>query len=229
MGGEVTSQTGFAALVVFGMAATSAPAADLSRYRDFQLGAGLETIGRQTGVSPSQAKTIHRRPALLQELEWRPQPLGRSSSAEPVKDVLFDFYNGELFRIVVNYDRRETEGMTGADLVGAIAIGYGAAVIPAAPRNTVQSRYGDQDEILAEWQDAQYRFVLIRALYGPGYRLVGVLRRLEAPAEAARMEAVRLDDEEAPRREAERLAQEDEAERARLEKARIVNKPKFRP
>jgi hypothetical protein len=75
----------------------------------------------------------------------------------------------------------------------------------------------------------QYRFVLIRALYGPGYRLVGVLRRLEAPAEAARMEAVRLDDEEAPRRDAERLAQEDEAERARLEKARIVNKPKFRP
>jgi hypothetical protein len=43
------------------------------------------------------------------------------------------------------------------------------------------------------------------------------------------MEAVRLDDEEAPRRDAERLAQEDEAERARLEKARIVNKPKFRP
>jgi hypothetical protein len=228
-GGQVTSRNGFAALVVCGIAATTAPAADLSRYRDFQLGAGLDAIGKQTGVSPLQAKTIHRRPALLQELEWRPQPLRGSSSAEPVKDVLFSFYNGELFRIVVNYDRQGTEGLTNADLADAIAIGYGPAVIPTAPANIVQGRYGDQDEIVAEWQDALHRFILIRSTYGPGYRLVGVLKRLEAPAEAAKLEAVRLDDLEAPRRDAERLALEGETERAKLEKARIVNKPKFRP
>ena len=225
----MTSHLGFAALVVWGIAAASAPAADLSRYRDFQLGAGLATIAKQTGLDLSQAKTLHRRPALLQELEWHPQPLGGFLTAEPVKKVLFSFYNGELFRIAVNYDRRETEGLTSADLADAIAIGYGPAVIPAAPANTVHNRYGDQDEIVAEWQDAQHRFILIRSPYGPGYRLVGVLRRLEVSAEAAKLEAARLDVEEAPRRDAERLARAGQTERANREKARILNKPKFRP
>ena len=33
-----------------------------------------------------------------------------SSKPEAVKEVVFSFYDGELFRIVVDYDRYETEG-----------------------------------------------------------------------------------------------------------------------
>ena len=103
------------------------------------------------------------------------------------------------------------------------------AVRPAAPAKAVQDPYGDQEEILARWQDPQYRFDLIRSSYGPTFRLVGTLTRLEAPAQAAATEAARLDDKEAPQREAERIAKDEETERAKLDKARLVNKPKFRP
>ena len=50
-----------------------------------------------------------------------------------------------------------------------------------------------------------------------------------APAQAATLEAKRLDDQEAPQREAARLASEEVAAKTKLEKARLVNKPKFRP
>ena len=162
-------------------------------------------------MSPSQAKDIHRRPALIQELEWRPQSLGSSSKTEAVKEVVFSFYNGELFRIVVNYDRYETEGLTTDDLVEAISATYGTAAKPPLLRKAAPGRYGDQEEVLAQWQDPQYRFDLIRSSYGPSFRLIGVLKRLEAPAQAAILEAKRLDDQEAPQREAERIASEEEA------------------
>ena len=74
-------------LLALGVMSLPAWAGDLSRYRNFQLGTDLPTVSKQVGVSPSQAKVIHRRPALIQELEWRPQPLGPSSQAEPVKEV----------------------------------------------------------------------------------------------------------------------------------------------
>jgi hypothetical protein len=83
--------------------------------------------------------------------------------------------------------------------------------------------------VLARWQDSQYRFDLIRSSYGPSFRLVGVLKRLEAPAEAANREAKRLDDKEAPQREAAMAANKEEAAKTKLEKARLVNKPNFRP
>jgi hypothetical protein len=93
----------------------------------------------------------------------------------------------------------------------------------------VRLSYGDQDEVVARWQDAQHRFELIRSSYGPTFRLVGALRTLEDPAQAAILEAMGLDDQEAPQRDAERIASEDEAARIKLEKTRLANKPKFRP
>ena len=39
-------------------------------------------------------------------------------------------------------------------------------------------------EILAQWRDSQYRFDLIRSSYGPTFRLVGLMKRLEPPARA---------------------------------------------
>ena len=90
-------------------------------------------VAKRAAVDALQAKVIHRRPALIQELEWRPQPLGRSSQREAVQDVVFSFYDGKLFRIVVDYDRYETEGLTVEDFVDAISATYGPATRPTAP------------------------------------------------------------------------------------------------
>ena len=75
----------------------------------------------------------------------------------------------------------------------------------------------------------EYDFSLIRSSYGRDFKLVGTLKDLNAQAEAATIEAVKLDLEDAPQKEAARVAKEDETERIRLEKARLANKAKFRP
>jgi hypothetical protein len=200
-------------------------AEDLSKYREFQLGADLPTISKQTNTNPSQTKTIHQRPALIQELEWDRQALG----TEAVRDVVFSFYEGKLFRIRVTYDRYQIAGLTTADLVDAISAKYGAVERPPVQSGKAEGPYGDREEILAQWQDSQYRFDLIRSSYGPTYKLVGIAKELEASARTATLEAKRLDDQEAPQREAARLASEAAEAKASLEKARLANKPKFRP
>jgi hypothetical protein len=148
---------------------------------------------------------------------------------EAAQRVLFSFYDGELLRIVVDYDRYETEGLTVDDFVNAISATYGPAARPTAPAKVVPGSYEGQEEIVAQWQDSQYRFDLIRASYGPTFHLVGVMKKLEASAQAAALEAKRLDDQEAPERDAARLASEREASKTKLEKARLVNQPRFRP
>ena len=222
-------RSALAAFLMFGAMSTAAFGGDLSRYRDFELGSDLATVAKRAAVDTSQAKVIHSRPALIQDLEWRPQPLGASSQTESVQEVVFSFYNGQLFRIKVDYDRYQTEGLSIEDFVDALSARYGPAGKPAAPAEVAAGSYGDQEEIVAQWEDSQYRFDLFRLSYGPTFRLVGVMKKLEAPAQATALEAKRLDDQEAPQREAARLASEKEAAKTKLEKARLVNKPKFRP
>jgi hypothetical protein len=216
--------------LVLTLALTSAVvwADDLSRYRDFRLGADVATITKQTNTQPSQVKTIHKRPALMQELEWDRRALG-SSSTETVRDVVFSFYEGRLFRISATYDRYQIAGLTTADMVDAISLKYGAAQIPLVQAKPAEGAYGDREQILAEWQDSEYRFDLIQSSYGPTFKLVGVSKALEASAQAAAAEAKRLDAQEAPQREAARVASENAEAKASLEKARLENKPKFRP
>jgi hypothetical protein len=216
-------------IVTLGAMPAATSTADLSRYRSFQLGTDVPTVARQAGVDPSRAKAIHSRPALIQELEWRPQPMGPSTQPESAKDVTLGFYNGELYRIVVNYDRYETAGLTSDDFIEAISTIYGIAAKLTPTAKPAQEIYGEQEETIARWQDADYSFELVRLSFGPSFRLIGVLKRLEAPAQAAILEAKRLEDEEAPQREAARKASEAGAAKSELEKARQSNRPKFRP
>lgn len=216
------------ALVLFTAASLTAQAADLSKYRDFQLGTDLPTVSR-IGENTSQPKLIHSRPALIQELAWRPRSLGASPKAESAEEVIFSFYNGTLFRIAVKYDRYTTEGLTAEDFVEAISAIYGAPTKIPPPVEPAKESYGDEEEAVARWEDPQYRFDLLRNSYGPTYTLVGLLKSLEVPVQEANVEAKRLDDLEAPQREAARAAAEQNAKAAALEKARLLNKAKFRP
>jgi hypothetical protein len=203
---------------------------DLSRYREFQFGMNLPAIAKQVGLEPSEAKVIHRRPALIQELNWQPQLSLTSSQADPVRAIFFSFYNGELFRIVVNYDRYKTEGLTPADVVEALSAKYGTATKPAAEVIFSSSQvYNDSEVVIARWEDSQYSFNLFRSSYQPTFGMVAFSKRLDALARAAIVEAIRLYEQEAPQREIERQKKQDAKDRAGQEKVRLANKPNFRP
>ena len=103
------------------VAAVPSAGADLSKYRNVEFGSSLAAVARQTGVSAEQARILQTRPASVQELDWRPQPLGPAVKPEAVKSVVFTFFNGELSRMVIDYDRYETEGLTPDDMIAAIS------------------------------------------------------------------------------------------------------------
>jgi len=211
----------------------SAPAMggpDLSRYRRFQFGETLPAVAKQAGLDVSQAKVIHARPALLQELEW-PIWLASNFSApqDPVRTILFSFYNGELFRILVSYDPSATKGLTTEDLTEAISAQYGTATKPANVAIAFSSTQVDNDSeaVIARWENSQYSFDLYRSSYQPTFGMIAFSKRLDALARSATAEAIRLDAVEAPQREIQRQNQEDEKNRESQEKARQVNKSKF--
>jgi len=212
---------------------------DLSMYREFRFGADLLAVAKQAHVKPSEARMIHERPAVIQELAWQ-APYKRSSPrADSVKDILFSFYNGELFRIVVTYDRERIAGMTAEDIVEAVSAKYGTATGPIAEiilsstqfyNNGGEKIISDRiEKIIACWEDSQHSFNLFQPSYQSTFGMVMYSKRLDALARAAIVESVRLDKQEAPRRESERQKKEDEENRARLEKARQANKAPFQP
>ena len=107
----------------------------LSRYRNFELGSDLTSVSALAGVASSDAKTIHQRPAVLQDLEWRPSHWisgSTSASTDPVEQILFSFYNNQLFRVVVDYGHERTEGMTDADMIEAMSASYGTPSKPTS-------------------------------------------------------------------------------------------------
>src|SRR5690242_20608319 len=78
----------------------------LSQYRNFALGSNVASVAALASVDPAEVKTIHQRPAVLQDLEWRPSQWMAGSSAsslDPVEQIRFSFYNDQLFRVVVDY------------------------------------------------------------------------------------------------------------------------------
>ena len=222
-------------VIAVSLAALSMPlmyAQDLSKYREFQLGMNLPAVAKQAGVKPSEAKVIYQRPAVIQELEWRPQSSSSSSAqADPVKEIRFSFYNGELYRIVVIYDQDRTEGLTDEDLIEAISAKYGTPTTPVAKviSSSASQRYSDSEKVIARWEDSQYSFNLFRFSYGSAPGMLVFSKGLEALAQVAIIEALRLNDQEAPQREIDRQKKQDEETRAAGQKARPANKAKFRP
>ncbi|MBZ5537494.1 MAG: hypothetical protein LAO31_16175 [Acidobacteriia bacterium] len=205
-------------------------APDLSRYRNFQFGMTVPEIAKLAGVEASTVRVIHSRPAMIQELEWQPRDFARSSpQADSVNGVLFSFYNGELFRMVIDYDSYKTEGMTVDDMVDVISSAYGTATRPAAGITVSTSEvYNDSEIVIARWEDLQYSFNLFHSSYKPTFGVIAFSKKLDALARTAVAEAIRLDEREAPRREIDRQKKQAADDRAAQEKARELNKAKFR-
>jgi hypothetical protein len=205
-------------------------AGDFSSYRGLQFGMNVSAAAKQAGTKPAEVRIAHERPALIQEMEWQPRSrdLADPVKADPVQDGLLCFYNGELFRIIVTYDRSKVEGMTAEDMVEAISLAYGAATKPSA-EIAYHSNYGEIATVLARWEDPEYSYNLVRTGNRSSFALVLYSKRLDALAQAAIVQAVRLDAQEAPQREVEKQKKRAEEERLVLDKARLVNRPNFRP
>jgi len=207
-------------------------AQDLSKYREFQLGMNLLAVAEKIDARPSEVKVLHERPALIQELAWRPQRAsGSSREAESVNEVLFNFYNGELFRLVISYDPDRTQGLTDQDMIEAISATYGIATQPAAKIVLFSSSYiyNDSEKVMARWEDSQSSLNLFRSSNQPRFGMLIVSKRVDALAQAAIVNAMRLDEREAPQREIARQKKEGDESRAAQQKARPANKADFRP
>jgi len=198
------------------VSAPLAQAQDLSRYRGFQFGMSLLAVAKQADKEPSEAKALHARPALIQEMGWRPLSSVGSTFQDPVREVLFSFYNDALFQMVVNYDDYRTEGLTDEDMIEAISAKYGTATRPDAKIIVFSTSQvcNDSEVVIARWENSQYSFNLFRSSYQPTFGMLVFSKRLHALAQTAIAEAIRLDEQEAPVREIERQKSQEEENRA---------------
>ena len=222
------TSTGAIALLC-GLASTSMlSAADLSSYRGLKLGMSLAAASKLAGTRPTDARIVQKRPTVIQEMNWELRPAQANPKPDPVKDGLLSFYNGELFRIIVTYDRYKIEGMSADDMIQAISATYGPATKPTT-EIAYHSNYAEVAPVLARWEDSDYSYDLVRTGDGASFALILYSKRLEASALASIVEAARLDAEEAPQRELDKRKKRDNDDRLALDKARAVNKPNFRP
>ena len=208
----------------------------VAQYRNFALGSDVVSVSALAGIEPTEAKTIHQRPAVLQDLKWRPSRWvagSTDSSVDAVDQILFSFYNDQLFRVVVDYSHERTEGMTGADMIESISSVYGAPLARSArvaglPVSQLETESGS---LLARWGDSDHRVVLYQTIssYRAAYRLIVADARLGGLAGKAEVQAGRLDDQEAPAREIARQKKERDDARVAEAKARAANKEVFRP
>src|SRR6267378_3939180 len=200
---------------------------DLSKYRHFTIGMSMTRVLERTGQKMADVKLIHGRPALVQEVNWWPPSLpGISYQSDTVEQILFSFYNGELYKISVTYDRTSTEGLTEEDMMKSISAKYGpASYIALEIDYTKNDRYDATQKPVASWEDAQYSFNLVRSAFSDHLGLVIYSKRVNAEAEVAIAEAVKLEEQEGPQKEAERQKKQMDD----LEVARQKNRKIFRP
>jgi hypothetical protein len=215
--------------------AQAAQSQDRTFYRTYRLGNNLTSVAALAKVAATGAKTVHQRPSLIQELEWR-QPYVMSGSAmsqsDPVQRIVFTFYDDQLFRLVISYDRQRTNGLTDTDMVEALSTTYGVALLQPSVKSLPALTGPLVSELgapIAQWGDVDYSVGLYRSSFASEFRVVVTSPRLEALAEKASAEATRLDQREAPQREIDRKNKEAEVTRASQEKARLANKATFKP
>jgi hypothetical protein len=173
-------------------------AQSFTSYRQFELGSGVAAISTETKTAPSDTKTIHQRPAPLQQRDWRPSRWSTGTSgpsSDPVAQIAFSFCDDDLFRMVIGYGAEWTEGMTTPNLVEAITAVYRPPLTGTARSlNQPAARpEGDFGSLLARWGDAGHAVALYKTLsYRGTFRLVVTDLALAKLASTAESEARRM-------------------------------------
>jgi hypothetical protein len=202
-------------------------AQDFSKYRNFSLGASLAGVLKQTDQRLLDAKATHDGSLLFQELTWHPATgIGVSYRSESVDEVVFSFYKGELYKMFVTYERASTEGLTADDMMRSISAKYGPATsVALAIDSAANEQYEVRQKPVASWEDPQYSFNLVRSSFSDAFELVIYSKRLNAEAEAALAQVVKVDEQEAPQRAVDRLKKEADGREVMRQK----NQKSFRP
>jgi len=222
-----TIRSSILCFVVLLLAAPFLRAQDLSKYRHFTFGMSLTRVLERTDQKLADVKVIHSRTALIQELTWWPPNLpGTLFRSDTVEQILFFFYNAELYKISVTYDRTSTERLTAEDMVKSISTKYGPPTnIGLEIDSATTDRYDMKQKLVASWEDSQYSFKLVRSSFSGDFELVIYSKRLNAEAEVALAEAVKLEKQGEPQREAERQKKETDD----LDATRQKNQKSFHP
>jgi hypothetical protein len=203
-------------------------AQDLSKYRGFSFGMSPAAVLKQTDMKMADVKTLHSQPALIQQLTWwLPILPGNSYQADSVREILFTFCNGQLYRMSATYDRSAIEGLTAEDLMQSIAAKYGPPIDPVTEidLSTGERRGGPEEKVVAHWEDAKYSLTLSRSYLVKGFTLIMYSLQTNAAADEAIAKAMKLEEQQGPQKEADR--QKKEADELAL--ARLKNLQSFRP
>lgn len=200
-------------------------AQDLSKYRRFSLGAKLPTVLKLTDRNLMDVTPTHG--ALFQELTWwPPSSQGNAAVSSNIEQILFSFYNSELYKIAVTYDQPSTEGLTADDVTQSISVKYGPpTMVMPDPDTSPNNRYDAKERSIATWENSQYSVNLVRSAYSHRFALTIYSKRVNAEAEIATVEATKLEEQEGPQKETDRQKKEADD----LEIARQKNRKTFRP
>ena len=183
---------------------------------------------KQTDMKMADVKTLHSQPALIQQLTWwLPILPGNSYQADSVREILFTFCNGQLYRMSATYDRSAIEGLTAEDLMQSIVAKYGPPIDPVTEidLSTGERRGGPEEKVVAHWEDAKYSLALSRSYLVNGFTLIMYCLQTNAAADEAIAKAIKLEEQQGPQKEADR--QKKEADELAL--ARLKNLQSFRP
>jgi len=228
--GAMTSLRTLAIASVVVLSATPVTAQQLSHYRTYLLGSSVASVARISGARDSDIRTLHERPAKLQQLEWH-APYVRSGTelADPVHDVSFHFCDDQLYQVIVTYDRDRMDGLTDDDVVGSLSVTYDVPSRTRSVRGALPADLPADTVVVARWEDAESLVILTRRIDAAPFQLLVISKTLNARARAAIKQALWLDVQEAPQRERDLRKKEVADAREASQKARVVNKAAFRP
>ena len=209
-----------------------ASAQERGEYREFQLGASVAAISALTDARLADVTLVHERPVVMQELRWIPSSFGTAGRSptrgKGVEQIVFSFYENQLYRMMVDYERSQTKGMTDRDMIDAIARMYGP---PSSSNITDETRRSESvaSRLVGRWNGPGYAIAVSRWAYGGAWRLVVESTPLATLARTADMRATLLDVQDGPQREAERARREQQGRNDAEAAARQANKTTFEP
>jgi hypothetical protein len=212
------------------LAVWTASASELSRYREFELGSSVATVTAVTLSAERDLKTLHSRPALLQEMAWQPRYMTGPPVADrnSIGEIVFSFVDDRLFKMTVVYERARTTGLTNADMIAALTELYGAPTAPVAQPRAAADAVAPA-VMIAEWRQEDTHMGLQRGRYNESFALVITSVPLDAIARKAQASALVMDVREAPAREAALLKKRADEQRQTEEQTRTANRKVFTP
>ena len=179
-------------------------------------------------MTASDVAIVHARPAMIQQLTWRPNQFftSRTGAPEALAEMVLTFHLGRLARVVATYDRDRTEGLTNADLHDSFTTIYGTSMLVPTPSGV---RASSEPEIIGQWGDGETLVVLLREGYPRRIKLTVSSIAADRLLQDGLASGVRFDAIEAPTRDMVRRASEEQTRRTRDAQSRVDNKSAFKP